>query len=399
MKLLKALMKEAAGSEMDPSTVTARDVSTYVSQVKRALKGKQITKGSVRSAVHSIAEDDPKFGANPKALPKLVTAVCAKLCESIEAELVSEDVSADDIRALFENEDEGFVLEEAVRAYDVSEVPQRGGATVTRPTTQAGRDDLAAAVKRQREKARVADVSRTSRSGMQSGNSNYYVDKKFDGYRDGQKGTLVRNEDEEDSQPAKFSANSSTSELNAQVNYLKGQMESNKGNRVMHIKLKQALTKIEGFLKQKQVKESVELPLAEDARIDVDELSVSEIQSKLLAAAKAGHPGVTGMKVHADDKMMRVEVPGKDRCYATVSLTTGVITVLKEGWDSEQEEEEEVADKPAKKMSPRAEAAKCAKDKKEVKEDVETNVNADEVASKTVGRFMQAILASKQTTE
>lgn len=327
MKLLKAILKEAQKSELDPSTVSASDVSAYVSQVKRALKGKQMTKGSVGSAVREIAEDDPKFGANPKALPQLVKAVCAKLCESIEAALVSESVTSEDVRGMFEDEEAGFVFE--------------------------GTD-----------------------------------------------------EDDDKSQPGKFSASSSASELNAQVKYLNGQIEQNKDNRVLQVKLKQALAKIQGFLKQKNVSESVE-NLEEKQRIDVDDLSVPEIQSKLLAAAKAAHPDVAGMRVHADDKMMRVEVPGKDRCYATVSLTTGVVTVLKEGWDSETEEEEEVT-VPAKKskVSPRAAAAKEAKDAKEckekqaVKETVEATPTATEApAPKKVGRFMQAILDNTQTSK
>lgn len=390
MKLLKALLKEAQKSELDPSTVSASDVSAYVSQVKRALKGKQMTKGSVGSAVREIAEDDPKFGANPKALPQLVKAVCAKLCESIEAALVSESVTSEDVRGMFEDEDAGFVFEGTDDDDDKSQ-PGKFSANSSAAELNAQVKYLNGQIEQNKDNRMLQTKLKQALAKIQGFIKQKNVSESIESL-------------DEDTQPGKFSASSSVSELKAQVKYLNGQIEQNKDNRVLQVKLKQALAKIQGFLKQKTVSESVE-NLEEKQRIDVDELSVPEIQSKLLAAAKAAHPDVAGMRVHADDKMMRVEVPGKDRCYATVSLTTGVVTVLKEGWDSETEEEEEVA-VPAKKskVSPRAAAAKEAKDAKEckekqaVKETVEA-APAEAPAPKKVGRFMQAILDNTQTSK
>lgn len=349
MKLLHALLQEAKNAEMDPSQVTASDVSAYVRQVKSALKGKKVTKSMVGSAVRDIAEDDPKFGAHPAALPKLVAAVCAKLCESA-------DVAQD------EDEEEGV-------------------------------------------------------------------------------------------QPAKFSASTPKPELEKQKKYLQDQLKLTGDNRALHIRLKLALKKIEGFLGEgwdqdddedpdvkaaddEARKRKIKLmsPRAEQALtkklskadkkdedkaakkvdesivaegIDVDELSVSEIEAKFRAAIKTKYPAAGDVKVHMDGKEMRAEKG--DKCFGTLSLETGKVTYLGEGWDDDDEDPDvKAADDEARKrkiklMSPRAEQALARKfakaDKKDedkaakkVDESTEVVAAEKEEALKKPGRFAQSLM-------
>lgn len=150
MKILDILNE--AKNEIDPAQVTPADIAAYVRHVKAALKDKLMTKGTIAAAVREIAEDDPKFDSKPKALPALVTAVCAKL--------------------------------------------------VAMPIKESMDDDS-----------------------------------------------------ENESIPAKFSASSTRGELLKQKMYLKAQMKENSSNRMMVIKLTQALKKIDGFLSAQGTKE------------------------------------------------------------------------------------------------------------------------------------------------
>jgi hypothetical protein len=424
MKLLLALLQEAKKSEMDPSQVTASDVSAYVRQVKSALKGQKMTKGSIGSAVRDIAEDDPKFGAHPGALSKLAAAVAAKLLVvPVKEGLDDEDFSAP-------------------AATEPPAPKQPDAATIAALSLQF----TAGEISFDEFKAQLASLEAGPEATTDAPHGEHPtggMDDDLDGMDDDEFDSHRYNEsadadDEDDSIPAKFSASSTKAELSKQASYLKAEI-AKASDRMLAAKLKQALTKIQGFQKS-QVSESLS-PRAEKAlsnklskvsesadsaskevveessHIDVDELTTTEISSKLLAAAKAGHPGVEGMKVHADATMMRVEVPGTDRCYATLNLDTGALTVLKEGWDSEEEEEAcdgkemAAAKKPKTKLSPRATVAmtkKLAKAPKKVAETVEVKPEVavveekvaevkvvEAAAPKTLGRFAQSIVDAK----
>lgn len=292
MKLLRALLEEAKKAEIDPSQVTASDVSTYVRQVKTALKGKAITKSTVSSAVHDIVEDDPKFGANPKAVPKLVAAVCAKLCEAMG---MSDEVAAKKIAAKIQGtpnlnmqkiqayvqkylEMVGKGVNDVKHLVALVHADLSGKGLLEGVDLNEGDDDgLSAAkekaLKHSKDNKCVQHVNKRKKGGY-SVEDWHGGDDNVASYENGRnlKEALEPEEEKDDTTTVRFSASTPAAELRKELANLKSKMKEHADKPSAVTALKMAHQRIEKFL-AKQVSEGMS-PRAEAAlsnRLEVSE--------------------------------------------------------------------------------------------------------------------------------
>lgn len=402
MKLLRALLEAASKkSEMDPSQITPGDVATYARLVKSHIKKEKITRGSVTELIHDMAEDDPKFGANPGIVGKLAAAVWSKLSESVVEEGWDNDDDEDpDVKVANDEARKRrikMLSPKAEKALEkkLSKADKKSEDTASKKVDESVVEE---GMSKQEACAKAKDISKKERCSQhvrKREDGSYYVsdwyahDDTEASYEDGR--ALKEGWDNDDDEDPDVKV------ANDEARKRRIKMLSPRAEKALGKKLAKADTKDEDKA-AKKVDESVEAisegveellkkvsvgerqrynatmkaykkaeaagnkedmrdykkDMAEqvkamkdrhnltESKIDVDNLTVPEIKKQFIGATKAKYPSAGNLTVRMDGKEMRAEVPGEDKCYSTLCMDSGKVTMLGESEDSSEDKGSQV---------------------------------------------------------
>ena len=458
MSILTKVIKEQK-EDIDPASITAGDVSTYVRHVKRELKGKTVTKNAVASVVHDMIEDDPKFGANPGIAKQLITKVFAKLTESAQLNELSNDLvgryadrAHDEMTGRAGDHDfhhnlsqKHFKHAEEFNGKD-KDMWQAHSTIATYHAHKAAEhankfskraDGMDRANKRFEDNSGKVSEAVSTRYSSMTGTHNtklseidwqhFRLELFVSKYGTNKTAAAIQSAYDNDKlskvaatrlldrltqlhpNDRKFVLESWDDEDDEDPDVKIAAKEAKKsGAKLLSKKAEDALSK-KLSKADKSSEDASSKKLDEDMSLDVDEMTVSELRNKFLAATKKAHPAVIGLVVKSDGKELRCEVPGEDRCYSVMPLDTGKIKILGESWDDEDDEDDEdpdvkIAAKEAKKsgvklLSKKAEAALQGKLSKADKKQEDESAKKVEESRKGLIAYLGLSMVSEEMNQ